>query len=83
MALRSGLLGETTWALDTLNILLFDDNSVTYFGLGNMPGLLEALIGRMFMGIEPELLHYFSVADPRSRSKRFWIRIRIKNLSSC
>jgi len=44
MALRSGLLGETTWALDTLNILLFDDNSVTYFGLGNMPGLLEALI---------------------------------------
>jgi len=44
MALRSGLMGETTWALDTLNILLFDDNSVTYFGLGNMPGLLEALI---------------------------------------
>jgi AT-rich interactive domain-containing protein 1 len=64
MALRSGLLGETTWALDTLNILLFDDNSVTYFGLGNMPGLLEALIGRMFTGIEPGLLHYFSVADP-------------------
>jgi hypothetical protein len=46
MALRSGLMGETTWALDTLNILLFDDNSVTYFGLGNMPGLLEALIGK-------------------------------------
>ena len=45
MALRSGLMGESTWALDTLNILLFDDNSVTYFGLGNMPGLLEALIG--------------------------------------
>jgi hypothetical protein len=48
MALRSGLMGETTWALDTLNILLFDDNSVTYFGLGNMPGLLEALIGKPF-----------------------------------
>lgn len=44
MALRSGLLMETTWALDTLNILLYDDNSVAYFGLGNMPGLLEALI---------------------------------------
>ena len=38
MALRSGLLMETTWALDTLNILLYDDNSVAYFGLGNMPG---------------------------------------------
>lgn len=44
LALRSGLLTESTWALDTLNILLYDDNSVTYFGLGNMPGLLEALI---------------------------------------
>ena len=44
MALRSGLLMESTWALDTLNILTFDDNAVTYFGLGNMPGLLEALI---------------------------------------
>ena len=44
MALRSGLLMESTWALDTLNILLFDDNSVAYFGLGNMPGLLDALI---------------------------------------
>ena len=44
MALRSGLLMESTWALDTLNILLYDDNSVAYFGLGNMPGLLEALL---------------------------------------
>lgn len=44
MALKSGLMMESTWALDTLNILLFDDNSVAYFGLGNMPGLLDALI---------------------------------------
>jgi len=44
MALRSGLLMESSWALDTLNILLYDDNSVSYFGLGNMPGLLEALL---------------------------------------
>ena len=35
---------ETSWALDTINILTFDDNSVAYFGLGNMPGMLEALI---------------------------------------
>jgi len=44
LALKSGLLMESTWALDTLNILLYDDNSVSFFGLGNMPGLLDALI---------------------------------------
>ena len=44
MALRSGLLMESTWALDVLNVLLFDDYAVSYFGLGNMPGLLEALL---------------------------------------
>ena len=44
MALKSGLLMESTWALDVINILLFDDNGITYFGLGNMPGLLEALL---------------------------------------
>ena len=44
MALWSGLMMESKWALDTINILLFDDNSVSYFGLGNMPGLVEALI---------------------------------------
>jgi len=44
MALKSGLLMESTWALDVINILLFDDNGVAFFGLGNMPGLLEALL---------------------------------------
>ena len=44
MALRSGLLAETTWALDVLNVLLFDDSSVAYFGLTHMPGLLNLLL---------------------------------------
>lgn len=44
MALRSGLLAETTWALDVLNILLFDDTSIAYFGLAHMPGLLDVLL---------------------------------------
>ena len=44
MALRSGLLMESTWALDVINILLFDDYTVSYFGLSNMPGLLEGLL---------------------------------------
>lgn len=33
MALKSGLLAETCWALDILNILLFDDNCI---GKGDM-----------------------------------------------
>ncbi|XP_055677490.1 trithorax group protein osa isoform X4 [Lutzomyia longipalpis] len=44
MSLRSGLLGETTWALDVINILLFDDSSVQYFGLAHLPGLLNLLL---------------------------------------
>merc|ERR1712020_490531 len=44
MSLRSGLLMESSWALDVINVLLYDDHSFTYFGLGNMPGLLEALL---------------------------------------
>ncbi|XP_046669924.1 trithorax group protein osa isoform X4 [Homalodisca vitripennis] len=44
MALRSGLLAETSWALDVLNILLFDDASIAYFGLAHLPGLLDTLL---------------------------------------
>uniref|UniRef100_A0A1B0DKS9 SWI/SNF-like complex subunit BAF250 C-terminal domain-containing protein n=1 Tax=Phlebotomus papatasi TaxID=29031 RepID=A0A1B0DKS9_PHLPP len=44
MSLRSGLLGESTWALDVINILLFDDTSVQYFGLAHLPGLLNLLL---------------------------------------
>ncbi|XP_014219611.1 trithorax group protein osa-like [Copidosoma floridanum] len=44
MALRSGLLAESCWALDILNILLFDDSSIQYFGLAHLPGLLDILL---------------------------------------
>merc|ERR1719150_555281 len=30
LALKSGLLMESTWALDVINILLFDDYTVSY-----------------------------------------------------
>lgn len=33
MSLKSGLLAESTWALDTINILLYDDNTVGSFTL--------------------------------------------------
>ncbi|XP_037923091.1 trithorax group protein osa isoform X4 [Hermetia illucens] len=44
MSLKSGLLAESTWALDILNILLFDDSAVHYFGLAHLPGLLNLLM---------------------------------------
>lgn len=44
MSLRSGLLMETCWALDVLNILLYDETGVQYFGLAHLPGLLDILL---------------------------------------
>ena len=44
MSLRGGLLAETTWALDTINIMLNDDQAYTYFYLKQMPGLLQAIV---------------------------------------
>ncbi|XP_062619647.1 trithorax group protein osa-like isoform X2 [Saccostrea cucullata] len=44
MGLKSGLLAESTWALDTLNILLYDDATVQYFNLAHLPGMLEILL---------------------------------------
>lgn len=45
MSLKSGLLAESTWALDTINILLYDDSTVASFNLSqvkkkkNLPNL--------------------------------------------
>lgn len=47
MSLKSGLMAESTWALDTLNILLYDDSTVSYFGLAHLPGLLEVLLDHL------------------------------------
>jgi AT-rich interactive domain-containing protein 1 len=44
MSLKSGLLAESTWAIDALNILLYDDNTIAYFNLKHFPGLLNILI---------------------------------------
>ncbi len=44
MSLKSGLLAESTWAIDALNILLYDDNTIAYFNLKHFPGLVNCLI---------------------------------------
>lgn len=44
MALKSGLLAESSFALDVLNIYSNDDSTLIFFGLTNMPGMLEVLL---------------------------------------
>ena len=44
MALKSGLAGESTYALDILSILLRDESAVLWFGLQQMPGLVDVLL---------------------------------------
>lgn len=44
MCLKSGLLAESSWAIDVLGILLNDDTTHMYFQLQHMPGLLEAVL---------------------------------------
>lgn len=36
MSLKCGLLAESTWALDTINILLYDDSTVGSFTLSQV-----------------------------------------------
>ena len=46
MSLKSGLLAESTWALDTINILLYDDNSIMTFNLSQVSAGFWARRGR-------------------------------------
>lgn len=69
MSLKSGLLAESTWALDTINVLLYDDNSIMTFNLGQLPGLLELLVEycrRCLIEIFGILKEY-EVGDPRQK----------------
>jgi len=58
MCLKSGLLAESTWALDVLSVLAYDDSTTNCFVLSGMPGLLDTILehfkkylGLMFSGI--------------------------------
>uniref|UniRef100_A0A672QV03 AT-rich interaction domain 1A n=1 Tax=Sinocyclocheilus grahami TaxID=75366 RepID=A0A672QV03_SINGR len=70
MSLKSGLLAESTWALDTINILLYDDNSISDFNLVQLPGFLE-LIVEYFRRCLIEIfgiLREYEVGDPGQRA---------------
>ncbi|KAG9332257.1 hypothetical protein JZ751_015466 [Albula glossodonta] len=70
MSLKSGLLAESTWALDTINILLYDDSSISTFNLCQLPGLLELLV-EYFRRCLIEIfgiLREYEVGDPGQRT---------------
>ncbi|XP_060906887.1 AT-rich interactive domain-containing protein 1A isoform X1 [Labrus mixtus] len=70
MSLKSGLLAESTWALDTINILLYDDNSISTFDLNTLPGFLE-LVVEYFRRCLIEIfgiLREYEVGDPGQRT---------------
>uniref|UniRef100_A0A8C4R8P8 AT rich interactive domain 1B (SWI1-like) n=1 Tax=Eptatretus burgeri TaxID=7764 RepID=A0A8C4R8P8_EPTBU len=66
MALKSGLLAESTWALDTINVLLHDDTTVANFNLSQLPGFLELLVDyfrRCLIDVFG-VLHEFETPEP-------------------
>lgn len=53
MSLKSGLLAESTWALDTINILLFDDNTVGSFTLTQVRRQLQGQLAQDRFHLSP------------------------------
>uniref|UniRef100_T1JY34 ARID domain-containing protein n=1 Tax=Tetranychus urticae TaxID=32264 RepID=T1JY34_TETUR len=86
MSLKSGLLAESTWALDTLAVLVSDDSSYLYFGLQHLPGLLEILLEHykkclndMFDGLfkDTEVSgHIEKTSHEAKRRTRKWYQVR-------
>ena len=68
MSLRSGQLIDSAWALDALSILLFDDQTVVFFGLKHVPGLLDAILDHFHCYLHQlfESTSSTSASDPTS-----------------
>lgn len=78
MALKSGLLSESTWAVDVLAVMLRDDVTVAWFGLQHLPGLVDLLLEhlrRYLIELYPgdfddlEVVTESSTWSPNSRNK--------------
>ncbi len=52
MSLKSGLLADSTWALDTLTILLHDESTYGYFNLRHHHSLLNTLVDHFKVTLE-------------------------------
>ena len=44
MSLKSGLKVETTWALETLTVILFDDVTMHHLTIDSLPGIVDCLL---------------------------------------
>ena len=52
MSLKSGLLADSTWAMDTLTILLHDESTYGYFNLRHHHSLLNTLVDHFKVTLE-------------------------------
>ena len=68
MSLKSGLLAESTWALDVLNILLYDNSTIMYFDLAQLQGLLEILVDHFRASLK-EVFNTFDDLEVRTHDK--------------
>ncbi|XP_059171425.1 trithorax group protein osa-like isoform X4 [Physella acuta] len=83
LALKSGLLAESTWALDTLNILLYDDATYGYFSLNTLPGLLEVLTEHFRHCLMQMFDEFQDLEEGQSRRHRYHnYKLKVKPLSS-
>ncbi|CAF0821182.1 unnamed protein product [Didymodactylos carnosus] len=69
MSLRGGLLAETTWALDTINVMLCDEQTNTYFRLKQMPGLLQVIYD-IYLKCLQQLFDEFRMPSIKTRKVR-------------
>lgn len=72
MSLKSGLLAESTWALDTINILLYDDSTVASFTLSQVPRRLTT-----------DLFSSGFCFTPRCRFGNVMLKVFLSVLSFC
>lgn len=63
MSLKSGLLAESTWALDTINILLYDDSSISTFDLNTVRLNIELLMIVYSMLIVSNIFYIFAFSS--------------------
>lgn len=62
MALRSGLKTETIWAINVLNVLLYDDTApLSSFNLKNIPELLNLIVEHLVACLSILYPKYFKV----------------------
>ena len=69
MCLKSGLLAETTWALETLTVVLFDDVTMHHISIDTLPGIIDILLQHLKLHLRKLYLHRATASQQLSRVK--------------